>query len=148
MTDNLNEPNISIIEAYKIIKSKQFDKEKVSKTPYYSWDGIETVDYFDIMRLFYSYEFKNMKERTGIKKLLIGEDIKIYQKFKNFQNRLLMILSISLIVLVLSIVLFFNDYMTNYYFYFIVISLYLININFPRFIKKKLRQNRRIRLNY
>ncbi len=148
MTDNLNEPNISIIEAYKIIKSKQFDKEKVSKTPYYSWDGIETVDYFDIMRLFYSYEFKNMKERTGVKKLLIGEDIKIYQKFKNFQNRLLMILSISLIVLVLSIVLFFNDYMTNYYFYFIVISLYLININFPRFIKKKLRQNRRIRLNY
>ncbi len=148
MTDNLNDPNISIIEAYKVIKSKQFDKEKVSKTPYYSWDGIETVDYFDIMRLFFSYEFKNMEERTGVKKLLIGEDIKIYQKFKNFQNRLLMILSISLIVLVLSIVLFFNDYMTNYYFYFIVISLYLININFPRFIKKKLRQNRRIRLNY
>jgi len=148
MEDRLNDPNVSIIEAYIIIKSKQFDKEKISKTPYYSWDGIETVDYFDIMRLFFSYEFKNMEERTGVKKLLIGEDIKIYQKFKNFQNRLLMILSISLIILVLSVVLFFNDYMTNYYFYFIVISLYLININFPRFIKKKLRQNRRIRLNY
>ena len=141
-----DDSNISVMEAYKIIKSKQFDKTKVSVTPYFVWDGIDSIDFFDIIRLYYSYDFKNMEEKTGVKKLLVGEDIKTYQKFKQFQNRLLLILIVSLIILITSLILFFNNYITNYYFYFTIILLYLININFPRYIKKKLRQNRKIRL--
>ena len=79
-----NDSNISTIEAYKVIKSKQFNKSKLSKTPYFVWDGIETVDFFDIIRLYFSYNFHEMEDKTGVKKLLIGEDIKTYQKFKNF----------------------------------------------------------------
>lgn len=139
--------NISVIEAYQCIKSKQFDKSKLSKTPYYSWDGIEKVDFYDIIRLYFSYNFSEMDEKVGVKKLLIGEDITNYKKFKNFQNRLLLILIISLLILLISIILYYNNYISNYYFYFTIIILYLVNINFPRFIKKKLKQNRRISFN-
>lgn len=134
------------VEAYYKIRSRIFDKKLISTTPYAKWDGSEAIDYNDILKLYYSYNFEEMESRGGVKGFMMGNDMRNYLKFKKLRKFLSRILFLSLLVLITALVLWLNDRIQAMAFYAVLVVLYLININLPRFIRTKLKKNRYIKL--
>jgi len=134
------------IEAYYKIRSHIFDKSFVSKTPYMDWDGLESIDYNDILKLYYSYRFEDMMPRGGVRNFLQGKDLQNYIKFRKIRKYLPRILFLSFVVLVTVSYCWLNAIITPTSFYSTLVVLYLININLPAFVRRNLKKNRYIKL--
>lgn len=138
--------NQEILEAYSLIKSKKFDNALSSDTPFYEWDGKSLVDFNDIIRLKSSYKFDEMEPKSGVWKNFGGDDIKSYIKLKKVWRVLPRVLFIVFIAFIIILIMFFQNKISNMSFYMFLALFYLININLPATIRKKLRKNKYINL--
>ena len=134
------------LSCYKIIRSKEFDAKKVKENSYITWDGTEEVAFNDIIRLYHSYDFSSMNERTGVKHNFTGQDILNYIKYRKIQRMLSVFLLISLISFITVIVFKVKYRLPDLYFYSVIIILYLVNINLPARVRKKIRRYRYIKI--
>jgi len=142
----INDKNIS--EMAILIAQKEFEPERISQTPFLDWNGRESVDCSDIEKLYLSYDFSAMPNRviSSMKTGKIAKQVQNYLLYKKKQNQISRILISLLIFFILTLFLFAQGVVSNYFFYSTVVFLYLFSINYPAFIRKRLRKSRYVDL--
>jgi len=130
------------------IAQKEFDKSKISKTQFLEWNGSEAVDCSEIEKLYLSYDFEAMQNKviSPVKINKIKNQLQNYFLYKTKQNRISRLLLSMMLLFVVILLLFAEGIVSNYFFYSSVVVLYLVSINYPVVIRKKLRKYRFIDL--
>lgn len=138
----IDDNNIS--EMAILIAQKEFEPERISQTPFLDWNGRESVDCSDIEKLYLSYDFSAMPNRviSSLKTGKIAKQVQNYILYKKKQNQISRILISLLILFIVTLFLFAQGVVSNYLFYGTVVFLYLFSINYPAFIRKRLRRSR------
>lgn len=131
-----------------LIAQKEFDNSKISNTQFLDWNGSEFVDCSEIEKLYLSYDFEAMQNRliSPVKINKIKNQLQNYFLYKTKQNRISRLLLSMMLLFVVTILLFAEGIVSNYFFYSSVVILYLVSINYPVLIRKKLRKHRFIDL--